>query len=102
MKTAPSGNIDQYIASFPQDVQESLQKIRGIIRKAAPDAEEAIKYQIPTFVLHGNLVHFAAFKKHIGFILRHPQSKHSKMIWQATNGQKAQSNSRSIGRFHSI
>jgi uncharacterized protein YdhG (YjbR/CyaY superfamily) len=60
-------NIDEYIADFPQDVQEALQKIRCIIRKAAPDAEEAIKYQMPTFVLHGNLVHFAAFQKHIGF-----------------------------------
>ena len=67
MKNEPSKHIDEYIAGFPQDVQEALQKIRGIIRKAAPDAEEAIKYQMPTFVLHGNLVHFAAFQKHIGF-----------------------------------
>ncbi|HZR19698.1 MAG TPA: DUF1801 domain-containing protein [Verrucomicrobiae bacterium] len=67
MKTAPAKNIDEYIAGFPQDVQETLQKIRGIVRKAAPDAAEAIKYQMPTFVLHGNLVHFAAFQKHIGF-----------------------------------
>ena len=62
-----ANNIDKYIAGFPKDVQDILQKIRGIIRKAAPDAEEAIKYQIPTFVLNGNLVHFAAFQKHIGF-----------------------------------
>ena len=48
-------------------MQDKLQKIRGIIKKAAPDAAEAIKYQIPTFVLNGNLVHFAAFQKHIGF-----------------------------------
>lgn len=69
MKTdgSPAKNIDEYIASFPKDVQDILHKIRGIIKKAAPDAEEAIKYQIPTFVLHGNLVHFAAFQKHIGF-----------------------------------
>ncbi len=60
-------NIDEYIAGFPTDVQVILQKIRNIIRKAAPDAEEAIKYQVPTFVLNGNLVHFAAFQKHIGF-----------------------------------
>ena len=59
-------NIDEYIAGFPQDVQEILQKIRMTIRKAAPDAEETIKYQMPTFTLKGNLVHFAAFKKHIG------------------------------------
>jgi uncharacterized protein YdhG (YjbR/CyaY superfamily) len=65
-QTAPT-TIDEYIAGFPPDVQEILQKIRAIIRKAAPGAEEAIKYQMPTFVLHGNLVHFAAFKNHIGF-----------------------------------
>ena len=63
----PTTDIDEYIVAFPDNVQEILQKIRGIIKKAAPDAEEAIKYQIPTFVLNGNLVHFAAFQKHIGF-----------------------------------
>lgn len=67
MKTTPHKNIDEYIASFPQEVQASLQKIRSIVKKAAPGAEEAIKYQMPTFVLHGNLVHFAAYQKHIGF-----------------------------------
>lgn len=65
-QTAPT-NIDEYIAGSPPDVQEILEKIRLTIRKAAPDAEETIKYQIPTFTLKGNLVHFAAFKKHIGF-----------------------------------
>jgi uncharacterized protein YdhG (YjbR/CyaY superfamily) len=60
-------DIDEYIAGFPKEVQEILEKIRKTIREAAPDAEEAIKYQIPTFTLKGNLVHFAAFKKHIGF-----------------------------------
>ena len=69
MKTdrEPPTTIDEYIAGFPPDVQEILQKIRATIREVAPDAQEAIKYQIPTFVLDGNLVHFAAFKKHIGF-----------------------------------
>ena len=60
-------NIDEYIAGFPQEVQEILEKVRMTIREAAPDAEETINYQIPTFTLNGNLVHFAAFKKHIGF-----------------------------------
>jgi uncharacterized protein YdhG (YjbR/CyaY superfamily) len=60
-------DIDEYIAGFPEDVQEILEEIRTTIRKAAPDAEEAIKYQMPTFILNGNLVHFAAYKKHIGF-----------------------------------
>ena len=59
--------IDDYIADFPPDVQAILDKLRATIRKAAPDAEEAMKYRLPTFVLHGNLVHFGAFKKHIGF-----------------------------------
>ena len=59
--------IDEYIATFPKDIQTILQKIRAIIHKAAPQAEETINYQMPTFKLHGNLVHFAAFKSHIGF-----------------------------------
>ncbi len=63
----PPKNIDEYIAGFPNDVREILRKIRMTIGKAAPDAEETIKYQMPTFTLEGNLVHFAAFKKHIGF-----------------------------------
>ena len=64
---APAKNIDEYIAGFPDDIREILEKIRLTVKKAAPDAEEAIKYGMPTFVLNGNLVHFAAFKKHIGF-----------------------------------
>jgi len=59
--------IDAYIARFPKDVQAILQKIRKTIRKAAPEAQETINYQMPTFTLNGNLVHFAAFEKHIGF-----------------------------------
>jgi uncharacterized protein YdhG (YjbR/CyaY superfamily) len=60
--------IDEYIASFPPDVQEKLQGIRVVIRRVAPDAEEAIRYGIPTFRLDGsNLVHFAAFKTHTSF-----------------------------------
>ncbi|KPJ88365.1 MAG: hypothetical protein AMJ53_16925 [Gammaproteobacteria bacterium SG8_11] len=60
-------DIDEYIANFPKDIQEILEKIRTTIRKAAPNAEETISYGIPTFTLKGNLVHFAAYKKHIGF-----------------------------------
>jgi uncharacterized protein YdhG (YjbR/CyaY superfamily) len=69
MKTDPTlpKTIDEYIAGFPQDIQEILEKIRETIKEAAPDAEETISYQIPTFTLKGYLVHFAAFKKHIGF-----------------------------------
>ncbi len=65
-QTTPT-TIDEYIAGFPPDVQQILQKIRRTIRKAAPGAAETIKYRMPTFTLNGNLVYFAAFKKHIGF-----------------------------------
>lgn len=58
--------IDEYIASFPSDVQEILQKIRQTISKTAPEAQEAISYGLPTFKLNGNLVHFGGFKNHIG------------------------------------
>jgi uncharacterized protein YdhG (YjbR/CyaY superfamily) len=60
-------NIDEYISGFPEDIQKILEQVRSTIRKSAPEAEEAIRYDIPTFILHGNLVHFAAFKNHIGF-----------------------------------
>jgi len=66
MRKTPK-NVDEYIAAFPKDIQERLEKIRATIKKAAPGAEEKISYQMPTFVLKGNLVHFAAFKNHIGF-----------------------------------
>lgn len=66
MQNAPT-TIDAYIADCPKDVQEKLELVRATIQQAAPEATEAIKYAIPTFVLHGNLVHFAAFKNHIGF-----------------------------------
>ncbi|MBC8032583.1 MAG: DUF1801 domain-containing protein [Chitinophagaceae bacterium] len=62
-----ANNIDAYIAGFPKDVQKVLEQVRSTIKRAAPDAEEAISYAIPTFKYHGNLVHFAAFKSHIGF-----------------------------------
>ena len=67
IKTIPGRNIEEYIAGFPKHIQEILEKLRDTIRKAAPEAEETINYAIPTFTLKGNLVHFAAFKNHIGF-----------------------------------
>lgn len=63
----PAQTIDEYISRFPDDVQAILQRIRQTIHETAPEATEAISYQMPTFKLHGNLVHFAAFKNHIGF-----------------------------------
>jgi uncharacterized protein YdhG (YjbR/CyaY superfamily) len=66
-KKAATQNIDEYIAEFPKDVQEILEKIRLTIRKAAPNAEETISYKMPTFNLKGQyLIYFAAYKKHIG------------------------------------
>ena len=59
--------MDEYINTFPQNVRRILKELRQTIKEAAPEAEETINYQIPTFTLHGNLVHFAAFEKHIGF-----------------------------------
>ena len=67
MEKKPPQNIDAYIADFSQEVQEKLQKIRETVRNAAPDAVEKISYQMPTFAQEGNMVHFAAFKNHIGF-----------------------------------
>lgn len=58
--------IDQYISNYPPEIQDILEKIRGVIKVAAPEATEKISYQMPTFVLLGNLVHFAAYKNHIG------------------------------------
>jgi uncharacterized protein YdhG (YjbR/CyaY superfamily) len=69
MKTtsATYSSIDEYIATFPEDIQKKLQDIRATIKAAAPEAQEKISYQMPTYFLQGNLVHFAAFKNHIGF-----------------------------------
>ena len=60
-------SIDEYFVSFPTEIQKLLQQVRTTIKKAAPDAEEAIKYAMPAFVYKGNLVFFAAYKNHIGF-----------------------------------
>jgi uncharacterized protein YdhG (YjbR/CyaY superfamily) len=60
-------SIDEYIATFPGEMRKILEELRATIKAAAPDAEERISYQMPTFALKGNLVHFAAHKNHIGF-----------------------------------
>lgn len=67
MKRTQATTIDEYIKEFPKEIQTVLKQMRATISKAAPRAEEAISYAIPTFKLNGNLVHFAAFKHHIGF-----------------------------------
>ena len=59
--------IDNYISTFPNNIKYILEELRAVIKASAPNAEEKISYQIPTFALKGNLVHFAAYKNHIGF-----------------------------------
>jgi uncharacterized protein YdhG (YjbR/CyaY superfamily) len=67
MQNIKYNTIDEYIAAIPKDIQTLLEQMRATIRKASPEAKEAISYGIPTFKFNGNLVHFAAFKNHIGF-----------------------------------
>jgi uncharacterized protein YdhG (YjbR/CyaY superfamily) len=66
MDQAKPEDIDAYIATFSPDVQAILERVRGVIREAAPDAEEVISYRMPAFRQGGILVYFAAFKQHIG------------------------------------
>ena len=67
MRKSQYRTIDEYIQTFPKNVQKILQSLRQTIKEVAPEAVETISYQIPTFKLNGNLVHFAAYKNHIGF-----------------------------------
>ena len=67
MKNTDPKSIDEYIGNYPPETQKILNKIRTLIKKAAPKAIEKISYKMPAFYLNGNLVHFAAFKNHIGF-----------------------------------
>jgi uncharacterized protein YdhG (YjbR/CyaY superfamily) len=68
VKKPKARDIDEYIAGFPKDIQKILEQVRATIKKAAPEAEERISYEIPAFYLHDRyLVYFAAFKAHIGF-----------------------------------
>lgn len=67
MAKADFQSVNEYIGTFPEDIQERLEQIRQTIRKAAPGAKEVISYQMPTFRLNGILVHFAAFTNHISF-----------------------------------
>jgi len=82
-------SVDEYIATFPEEIQEILEELRATIKASAPDAEEKISYQMPTFALKGNLVHFAAWKNHIGF---YPTSsgtqafKHELSIYEGAKG----------------
>ena len=79
-RTAPA-SIDEYIAAARPEVQPILERIRETIQQAAPAAEEKISYQMPAFTLDGNLVYFAAFKKHIGF---YPPVRDGKLMVEAS------------------
>ena len=67
MKSKAPKDINGYIAGFPEETQVILEKLRRTIRKAAPEAQEVISYQMPAFKYQGILVYFAAYKNHIGF-----------------------------------
>jgi uncharacterized protein YdhG (YjbR/CyaY superfamily) len=67
MKGSNIDSFEGYVVGFPEAVRQTLKGLRAAIRAVAPDAEERIRYGIPTFVLNGNLVHFAAYERHIGF-----------------------------------
>ena len=67
MQSNKYNSIDEYIANCPKEVQKKLKELRATIKASAPKATEKISYQMPTFYLKGNLVHFAALKNHIGF-----------------------------------
>ena len=67
MESNKATSIDEYIANCPEEVQKKLKDLRATIKASAPDATEKISYQMPTYYLKGNLVHFAALKNHIGF-----------------------------------
>lgn len=90
--------VDNYIGKAPAGVRERLEAVRRVIHESVPEAEEKISYQMPTFFLHGNLVHFAAFKKHIGFYPAPCGLRLFKRSWHRTKGQKAPYSFRSISR----
>ncbi|MCC5892209.1 MULTISPECIES: DUF1801 domain-containing protein [unclassified Exiguobacterium] len=67
MKQTKMTTVDEYILQFPVEVQAILQTLRKLVKDISPEAEEKMSYQMPTYYLKGNLVHFAAYKNHIGF-----------------------------------
>lgn len=85
MQATGPGSIDEYISQCSPQVQDRLREIRAVIQRTAPEATEKISYQMPTFYLHGNLVHFAAFQKHIGF---YPAASGVEAFKEALTGYK--------------
>ncbi len=101
MKREPTyTTVDEYISEFPPEIGKILQKIRSVIRKAAPRAEESISYQIPAFKLDGkNLIYFAAFKNHISVYPAPRGSAEFREDCQVIRAARARSSSRSAGPF---
>ena len=89
MKAKPAESIDEYIGEFPLETQKVLKQMRSIIRKAAPKAEETIKYGMPTFMLNGNLVHFSALKNHIGLYPVPREKEEFKKVLSNYKGSKS-------------
>jgi len=88
MNPLSAKDIDEYIASFPTNVQAILKELRSTIKKAAPEALETISYKMPAFMLKGRLVYFAAFKNHIGFYPTGSGIENFKMELTAYEGSK--------------
>ena len=86
-------SIDEYIAAQPKNIQAILQELRQAIKEAAPQAEEAISYQMPAFKQNGVLVWFAAFKNHVSFFPKVSAMRSSKSSCLLTKKARAQSNS---------
>jgi uncharacterized protein YdhG (YjbR/CyaY superfamily) len=89
MKDTTYSTIDEYIARFPANIQVILEQIRATIRKAAPEANEVISYQMPAFQQEGILVYFAAWKEHIGLyppLSAEAEFKHEVAIYEGTKG----------------
>jgi len=92
--------INEYIASFPKNLQTILEEVRQEIREVAPEAQEVISYQMAAFKQNGILVWFAAFKNHIGFFPKTQQLKFSKRNCPVIKQAKAQSNFQLMNQFH--
>jgi len=85
-------DVNEYISGFPKDVQAKLEKLRAKIQEAAPEAEEKISYQMPTFALEGNLVHLQLIKSILGFIQRLRGLRNSKKSYLHSKYPKVRSN----------
>ncbi|MDB5126932.1 DUF1801 domain-containing protein [Mucilaginibacter sp.] len=89
-------DVDEYIGSFPADVQQKLQQMRDAIKSAAPHTQEIISYGMPAYKQHGNLVYFGAAKNHLGFYPGAAVIAHLKLNWRLIKAQRVLFSSRTI------